>query len=125
MVKKLKEWLGITALENDLKKANETIKQHSRICDRLNGYINDLDKRLDTLSSFIDVSVDVHDPRNTHGHNWAVVCIRGKHTYLKLVDLKVKDARELMGILKSMQGCNTIVDAPLHLFQYYKDGMEI
>ena len=74
-------------------------------------YNSKLNKLNLTLKSVVNIGVDI-DYYHKNEHSWAVVCIGGDMKVVKFMDLKRKDAREVMCILESFSCANHVVDSP-------------
>lgn len=121
--KKIKDWLGITKLQNEydlLSKKHDKLqeeyfylnKKYGRIVDDTQSIIS-INKGLRQRNEFIlknfQIAVD-HNPYENQ--SWAVVCINGKPDYVNFMDLSHTQAREMMYYLKQFDQSGRIVDSP-------------
>lgn len=102
--KKLQHYLGVDNIRNEL---NKTQTQLHRLEDRFC-------ERLSEIEKLVDVGVDVH----MRGGSWGVLALKGKsHNYVKFIDLKDSDMRDVSHFLKRFERYNCINDAP-HRFDF-------
>ncbi len=104
MLKKIFKWIfkaELQQLETEVRKAKEAVLN----CEAM-------DKRIRSLLSNIDVSVDVHESR-TYSRSWAVISLQGqKADYIKFFDLGDNDIREIQKFLRMFErDINIKIDA--------------
>ena len=93
----LRNYLGIYKLEQE--------------CLRLNKALGDSQSELSQLKSALKVGVDYHE--NPSASSWAIVCLDGKHEYIKLMSFNNTDGkgiREIKDFLRNFREENVIID---------------
>lgn len=73
----------------------------------------------DTIESVVHIGTDVD--MGCQPHSWAVVCIEGKMNVVKFIDLKNKDAKEILDFLKCFDAGRHCIDAPSK--DIFNDGL--
>ena len=108
--KYLRKILGLSFVDTRLQ-----ILEHENI-KRCNEF-SAIQKDVDLLKSLCDIAVDVHEKTDS----WAVVCISGKHEYVKFVKLESRDARDVMNFLHRFEKSNSrLIDAPYPFLDTFK-----
>lgn len=113
---KLRSWLGVEKLEEDLADHKKIVDILNRTNDELIVDISKLEKELNFFKSITEVGVDVH----TRSNSWAVVCIAGKNEYVKFVDLQQKDARHVLQFLQGFEESHRLIDSPMGSMGMFK-----
>jgi len=122
--KKIRDWLGITKLQNEYdilrvkyEKLNEDYfyltKKYDRVVANTESIVltnSELRHRIEFILKNFKIAVD-HDPRGNE--SWAVVCVDGKPEYVKLINLSRADVREIAYYLKQFDRTSRIVDSPV------------
>lgn len=126
---KLKNWLLKEEL-NDLKELKEKFECTQRVynescrqLERAQTVMNEARDMHDKsrilvsdchkfMNSICDVGTDVAYYGNEH--SWAVICIHGKRDFIKFVDMRQCDIREVASFLKRFERSNRVTDSPLH-----------
>lgn len=132
MFQKLKEkiriWLleilqpDIDALKNEIDESTTALRFAANNCNEATRQCQISTKQNEEMkkmyNQITDVAVDVgfHDSE----HSWAVVCIAGRHEYVKFIPLSGADARTVRNFLRQFQYSQTIVDSPLR----FKDELQ-
>ena len=80
-------------------------------------YLVDFERR---IKEMFGVGVDFHPSSD---ENWAVICLKGKPEYVRFVDLRGKDVRELQLFLKHFG--SPVIDAPFGIAQLFRDGGKV
>lgn len=114
---KLQCFLGIYTLQdqyNNLHVQHNTLTKYYRTLEnqfnRLETKNDDVIRTSNAILDQFNLAVDVY-PKEWH-HNWAVICVKGKPEYVKFIDLKHTDARDLRMFIKRFEGTNRAIDAP-------------
>lgn len=122
---KIKKILGITALEDKLKRFMSTTNTYTEKQDSVNERLLNrtilLENRVKELESLIRVGVDVH---MYGGRSWAIVCVSGHPEFVQFVDLDQRDAREITQFISKYDRKNVCVDLPPALFFSPLDSRE-
>jgi len=122
---KLRDWLGITEMENRMSKNFESLdKRHSNLVDALLGLENEnraLRERNEFILKNFQIAVD-HNPYENQ--SWAVVCINGQPQYVNFLTLRNHEAHEIMRYLRHYDKGSVVVDSPhrtmkLDTFKYF------
>lgn len=107
-------------LSDNQKKIKIMEKQYEALIELEKKIITDNDKmtkRMESVLGVIEVAVDVHE---YHPKSWAVICVDGKSSYVKLVDLNAKDAKEIMHFIKNFEYNSAIIDAHPRFVRYMR-----
>jgi hypothetical protein len=107
---KLQGFLGIHTLQDQYIKQNAYCRNLESQFNRLETKNDDVVRTSNAILDQFNLAVDVY-PKEWH-HSWAVICIKGKPEYVKFIDLKHQDARELQMFIKRFEGTNRVIDAP-------------
>jgi len=104
MIHKLFKWI----FKAELQELNSQIQRTKEATANYERY----QKTLDNVLKNIDVSIDVHE-YHRRSNSWAVVSIQGKKTdYIKFIDLKDSDIREIQMFMRQFErNANIKIDA--------------
>lgn len=102
---KIKNWLR----EEVFKEEFDGIKSMKLQCKNT---LNEVSKMKLLYQQITNVGVDV----DYHSKNsWAVICIDGHPEYIKFVDLKGFEARDIENFLRRFEKSNVVVDSPFRI----------
>ena len=118
---KLKNWLFKEEL-NDLKEIKKNYDELLKSVERAHALTDEArtmhDKSQVLLSdchkfmnSICDVGTDVEF--RSSDHSWAVICVHGKMDYVKFIDMRQCDIRDIASFLKRFKYSNRVTDSPL------------
>ena len=71
------------------------------------------------VTQLLDIGVDVGF--HTEDHSWAVICIAGKHEYVKFLPLNYRDAKDVLHFLKQFEYSKHVIDSPIAFRNMLKD----
>ena len=119
---KLKNWLFKEEL-NDIKETKSIYQELLNSIDRAYSALRKAQDAHDKshallvdchkfMNSVCDVGTDIGHYGNEH--SWAVICIHGKRDFVKFVDMRQCDIREIASFLKRFERSNRVTDSPLH-----------
>ena len=84
--------------------------------------LHEVDEMKLLYQSITNVGVDVDYNR----HSWAVICIDGRPEYVKFVDLKGSEARDIKSFVNQFGKKKAVVDSPFGSgFRDYIKGYEM
>lgn len=102
---KIKDWLREEVFKEDI----DNIKSMKLQCENT---LNEVNKIKSLYQQITNVGVDV----DYYGKNsWAVICIDGHPEYVKFVDLKESEARDIENFLRRFERSNIVVDSPFRV----------
>ena len=102
---KMKNWLREEVFKEDI----DSIKSMKLQCKNT---LNEVNKMKSLYQQITNVGVDV----DYYGKNsWAVICIDGHPEYVKFVDLKESEARDIKNFLRRFEKSNVVVDSPFRI----------
>mgnify|MGYP004667062445 CR=1 FL=1 len=102
---KVKDWLREEVFKEEL----SSIKSMKLQCENTLNKVNEMKSLYQQITN---VGVDV----DYHGKNsWAVICIDGHSEYVKFVDLKGFEARDIENFLRRFEKSNIVVDSPFRI----------
>lgn len=102
---KIKDWLREEVFKEDI----DSIKSMKLECKNT---LNEVNKIKSLYQQITNVGVDV----DYYGKNsWAVICIDGHPEYVKFVDLKESEARDIENFLRRFERSNIVVDSPFRV----------
>lgn len=102
---KIKDWLREEVFKEEL----SSIKFMKLQCKNTLNEVNEM-KSLHQRITNVGVDVDYHGK-----NSWAVVCIDGHPEYVKFVDLKESEARDIENFLRRFERSNIVVDSPVRV----------
>ena len=102
---KLRAWLFETELK-DLQKATIQMQIARNQYPEAYRLANDCHQ---LMNSMMDVGTDIHLHSD---HSWAVVCIKGHPEYVSFIPLSLRDAHEVLEVLKRFRYSNRVIDSP-------------
>lgn len=102
---KIKDWLREEVFKEDI----DSIKSMKLQCENT---LNEVNKIKSLYQQITNVGVDV----DYYGKNsWAVICIDGHPEYVKFVDLKESEARDIENFLRRFERSNIVIDSPFRV----------
>ena len=102
---KMKNWLREEVFKEDI----DSIKSMKLQCKNT---LNEVNKMKSLYQQITNVGVAV----DYYGKNsWAVICIDGHPEYVKFVDLKESEARDIKNFLRRFEKSNVVVDSPFRI----------
>lgn len=102
---KIKDWLREEVFKEDI----DSIKSMKLQCKNT---LNEVNKIKSLYQQITNVGVDV----DYYGKNsWAVICIDGHPEYVKFIDLKESEARDIRNFLRGFEKSNVVVDSPFRI----------
>lgn len=102
---KIKNWLREEVFKEEL----GSIKSMKLQCKNTLNEVNEMKSLYQQITN-IGVDVDCHDK-----NSWAIVCIDGHPEYIKFVDLKGSEARDIENFLRRFEKSNVVVDSPFRI----------
>ena len=104
MIRKLFKWI----FKAELQELNSQIQRTKEATAKYEYY----QKALENVLKNIDVSIDVHE-YHRRSNSWAVISVQGRKTdYIKFVDLKDSDAKEIQMFMRQFErNANIKIDA--------------
>ncbi|UUV47029.1 hypothetical protein [Bacillus phage vB_BanS-Thrax5] len=121
--KKIRDWLGITEIENNMNKNFESLdRKHNNLLDSLLG-IEDMNQALRERNEFILKNFKIAVDHTVYDNlSWAVICIDGKPEYVRFISLSNREIREIHSYLRQFDRGSRIVDSPTPYFkpQYFE-----
>ena len=102
---KIKDLLREEVFKEDI----DSIKSMKLQCENT---LNEVNKIKSLYQQITNVGVDV----DYYGKNsWAVICIDGHPEYVKFVDLKESEARDIENFLRRFERSNIVIDSPFRV----------
>lgn len=105
-IKKIFRWIFSEELNN-------LEKQSQRLDEELNNAIQ-IGKHLEHILNGVGVAVDVNlESKGRYSGSWAAICIQGeRHDFVKFVDLRESEIRDIHRFLQNFDREKRCVDAP-------------
>lgn len=114
---KIKDWLREEVFKEEIEDFRFMKLQCMNASAHSDRALHEVDEMKLLYQSITNVGVDA----DYHGKNsWAVICIDGHPEYVKFVDLKGSEARDIENFLRRFEKSNVVVDSPFRN-SYIKD----
>ena len=109
---KVKDWLRNEVFEEELENFRFMQLQCMNASAHSDRALHEVDemKLLYQLITNAGVDVDYHSK-----NSWAVICIDGHPEYIKFVDLKGSEVRDIENFLRRFEKSNVVVDSPVRI----------
>lgn len=102
---KIKNWFREEVFKEEL----DSIKSMKLQCKNTLNEVNEMKSLYQQITN-VGVDVDYHDK-----NSWAVICIDGHPEYVKFVDLRESEARDIKNFLRRFEKSNVVVDSPFRI----------